>query len=585
MSLWNRVFLVLVWVLLALANKMFMTEMDSQICSGMYSKQDWSGPTDPYIKLNVQQFQKFRSDSRDTDIDISIVIFEYRDIDQLGIDLGDGRTRYICDDYMVTMGFCDPDQLNQFVLSGNSTRHEVLVTDLQSLGDNNITYHIRDTGYYCVASYSPTTVDSKVYANDYKVLVNFQNAFGSLSAAEIPKLPLYGLLAICYASSLCIYLFQVFRHRTELLLLQKYLALFFVFLTVENILIWSLYEVQNNNKRYPLPSGIKFYLFFVSILNSFKITFSFFLLLIIALGYGFVYPKLNKKLMTRCKILAGVHFLFGVLYLSVNYIRETSVSTTPSTSTTGQASSNTGSYLSLLTTIPVAITMAVFYFLILSSLSKTVKHLTDNRQVVKLSMYKKLFNLIFASLLAMILALVITTAVFFNDSVTNAIEKFWKFNRVLMDFWPSALYFFVFLGIAVIWRPTDTSYMLAVSQQIPTTDLEANSNNNNNNISQQYGTEFELDDLQSNDESSPENPFADPKKKASTMNDDDSIDFGLDENEQDEFQSASVKNVKPPIPSSQDSDNATTVFELGDVEDEDPEFDEWERTTPRNKKD
>ncbi|ODV96487.1 hypothetical protein PACTADRAFT_19724, partial [Pachysolen tannophilus NRRL Y-2460] len=451
------------------ANKAFVTWKDSQVCTGMYSKNDWSGNiNNPFIKLNLQSFQNEAGNS--DDIDVSVVIFEYRDIDTIGVEV-DGVERYICDESLIALDYCNTSMQNTFILESNATSYnQVLSTRLTEIGDNDLTYFVKETGYYCVATYSAT-------ATNYKILINFQNAFGNLAASEISKLPLYGLLAVIYAVCLCIYLFQVFKHRAELLLLQKYLAGFFIFLTVENILIWSLYDVQNNNKRYPLPAGIKFYMFFISVLNSFKISFSFFLLLIISLGYGVVYPKLNKKLMLKCKLLGLIHFIFGVFYLIVK----------------SSNSSWKNSLLTLLSTLPLAITLTIFYFLILSSLSKTVKFLTENRQIIKLNMYKKLFKLIFFSLLMMVLAMVIVTLLFFNDSVTNAIEKFWKFNDVLMDFWPSCLYFVVFIGIAIIWRPTDTSYMLAASSQLPQNDSEANAGMGH----QMQGTEFELDDLQS----------------------------------------------------------------------------------------
>lgn len=51
----------------------------------------------------------------------------------------------------------------------------------------------------------------------------------------------------------------------------------------------------------------------VAILNAGRNSFSFFLLLIVCLGYGVVKPSLGKTMIT-VRILAIMHFIFGVIY-------------------------------------------------------------------------------------------------------------------------------------------------------------------------------------------------------------------------------------------------------------------------------
>ena len=57
-----------------------------------------------------------------------------------------------------------------------------------------VNYGIKETGYYCIrsAAYTPGDVE-------YRAVVEFRNAFGELSAAQIAKLPLYSGLTIAYA--------------------------------------------------------------------------------------------------------------------------------------------------------------------------------------------------------------------------------------------------------------------------------------------------------------------------------------------------------------------------------------------------
>lgn len=58
------------------------------MCSGIYSKKDWDGPSDSYIDVvlkpeNSEEFQ---------DEWIALIIFEYRNVGLIGVDLpGDGN--------------------------------------------------------------------------------------------------------------------------------------------------------------------------------------------------------------------------------------------------------------------------------------------------------------------------------------------------------------------------------------------------------------------------------------------------------------------------------------------------------------
>jgi hypothetical protein len=59
--------------------------------------------------------------------------------------------------------------------------------------------------------------------------------------------------------------------------------------------------------------GSKVFLIVVGILNAFRNSFSFFLLLIVCMGYGVVKPSLGKT-MVYVRWLAIAHFVFGLAY-------------------------------------------------------------------------------------------------------------------------------------------------------------------------------------------------------------------------------------------------------------------------------
>lgn len=59
--------------------------------------------------------------------------------------------------------------------------------------------------------------------------------------------------------------------------------------------------------------GSKVLMIIVAVLNAGRNSFSFFLLLIVCMGYGVVKPSLGKT-MIYVRYLAGGHFVFGLIY-------------------------------------------------------------------------------------------------------------------------------------------------------------------------------------------------------------------------------------------------------------------------------
>src|SRR5258708_36065675 len=103
-----------------------------------------------------------------------------------------------------------------------------------------------------------------------------------------------------------------------------------------------------------------------AVLNAGRNFFSFFLLLIVCMGYGVVKPSLGKT-MVYVRILAIAHFVFGVIYSVA------SLSITP----------DSAGPLVLLVILPLAATLTAFYVWTLNALNMTMKDLTDRRQNTK----------------------------------------------------------------------------------------------------------------------------------------------------------------------------------------------------------
>ncbi len=187
----------------------------------MYSRKAWGGSREPVIQVNFEK----QTPEGDQDPVISTIIFEWRDEKFVGryltpdaisvwtlmldcyppfygpatyhmlmLWLWARKKEYICDEESVQAKLCNSTQLGQFVVTPDAAKStNPIVTQAVHVKDAApITYPIKRTGYYCVGTYGFS-------AQTYKGVVEFRNAFGELSAAQIAKLPFYGGLTIVYA--------------------------------------------------------------------------------------------------------------------------------------------------------------------------------------------------------------------------------------------------------------------------------------------------------------------------------------------------------------------------------------------------
>lgn len=112
----------------------------------------------------------------------------------------------------------------------------------------------------------------------------------------------YAVLAAGW-TALCI------KHRRELLPIQHYLSATLALLVIEMLFVWSYYKYLNDVGA---PAVAKILLIVVSVLNAGRHSLTLFLLLITAMGYGIMRQTLGP-VMLKIRLLAAVHFVFGVL--------------------------------------------------------------------------------------------------------------------------------------------------------------------------------------------------------------------------------------------------------------------------------
>lgn len=213
---------------------------------------------------------------------------------------------------------------------------------------------------------------------------------------------------------------------------------------------WGFYDYQNNHGSNALA---KVLLIIVSILNAGRNSFSFFLLLIVCMGYGVVKPSLGKT-MVYVRFLAIAHFVFGVIYAVA------SLSITPD---------NAGP-LVLFVILPLAGTLTAFYVWTLNSLNYTMKDLLERKQSVKAMMYKKLWWCILASIVVIFGFFFLNSFTFAERSAPDFVPLHWKTRWFILDGWLNLVYMVDIAYVAYLWRPTANNRRFAMSDEIAQDD-------------------------------------------------------------------------------------------------------------------
>lgn len=228
--------------------------------------------------------------------------------------------------------------------------------------------------------------------------------------------------------------------------MQNYITAILVFLIVEQLMTWGFYNYQN---IHGINVVAKVLMIIVAVLNAGRNAFSFFLLLIVCMGYGVVKPSLGRT-MVYVRILAIAHFVFAVVY-SI-----TSLSITP----------DSAGPLVLLIVLPLAGTLTAFYVWTLNSLNATMKDLIDRRQKTKALMYKKLWWCILGSIIVIFGFFFLNSFAFAGRNDENFVPDHWKSRWFVLDGWLNIVYLFDITFVAYLWRPTANNRRFAMSEEV-----------------------------------------------------------------------------------------------------------------------
>ncbi|KAJ7597591.1 lung seven transmembrane receptor-domain-containing protein [Mycena floridula] len=322
-----------------------------------------------------------------------------------------------------------------------------------------IQYLVRKTGYYCVAIV-PMTVQHSLTPTEpvhpqYKGKVLFRNTFdGKLPATDYPKVNFYLIMFLLYSVFGGLWGWMCYQNLNELLPIQYYLSGLVGLLVIEMVANWGYYRYLNAHGK---STASTVFLIVVAILDAGRNSMSFFMLLVVSLGLSVVKESLGSR-MIRCQILAGAHFIFGILY-AVGIVELELESTT--------------ALVLLLFVIPLAFTLSGFLLWIMYALNATITQLRSRKQHYKLSMFEKLNRVLLGTVVVIAVFFVVSSFSFSGRLAEDYAANSWKSRWWLLDGWLALLYFVSFVAISYLWRPSPNNRRLAMSDELAQDEADA----------------------------------------------------------------------------------------------------------------
>ncbi|SNX86165.1 related to PTM1 - member of the major facilitator superfamily [Melanopsichium pennsylvanicum] len=416
---------------------------------------------------------------------VATMFYEFADFDKLGKYSGDkdafgfSLKSYICTAKAVQEALCKNEDMGNFIVDESTGKAKTVQLERLELGstgskeEKTLRYNVTETGYYCFAEVPLLSLeDNPNGAGDLSVhasftgRVEFFNSFkGNLPAAEYPKLNFYFTMTIAYIALGAYWLWLCIKHKDQLLTVQYFISGTIAFLVIEMAAQWIYYSYLNNhlidffrirevNGATSVTAVARFLLVLTSVLDAGRNSVSFFLLLIVAMGYGVIRPNLEKKVMMRVRMLTAAHFVFGVLY-SIGIVL---------------IQLDQGGAWVFAFIFPLAMTLTAFLTWIMNSLNRSIEYLTQRKQTFKRSMFVKLHRILIAAVAVIFGFFIISSVAFSQSSGQGFAPNTWRYRWFLLDGWLALLYFSVFAAIAWVWRPTGSNMRLAMSDEIATED-------------------------------------------------------------------------------------------------------------------
>lgn len=376
----------------------------------------------------------------------SVAIYDFNDEVSF---LTDFETVELCgSEDTIKKGKCEEKDEGKFIIQtpkppSNNYINEVVYVSVGESDPAETIFTVKDTGYYC-ALVIPTDYDRDTDGINNVVSIDIVQSIGLLPGIHYPKLIFYGVLMVVYGGLALAWSYQLYKYWHKILKLQIYIGGTLAYITFEMALNYGF--LMNFNKTGKVNSAL---LIFSAASNAGRISLSFFLLLLVSLGYGVVRYTLGPNLFRKIILLTVIHFVFGVVYgLTTLMVQKYTL------------------LLILVAIVPLSIAITVFYFWILNSIKLTRDHLKQNNQVIKLEMYDKLNRILMGSCVFIILFFILDILYFMDQASDFWWQKHWKSRWFMLDGWLNILYLLVFCSIAYLWRPNEKNERYGLQQLV-----------------------------------------------------------------------------------------------------------------------
>ncbi|KAG5439411.1 hypothetical protein PCANB_001985 [Pneumocystis canis] len=402
-------------------------------CSGMYAKHK----ENKYGSSIKVEFDKLNNMG---EVDITYIIFEWKDLKYIGKKLpSNNKTLFICNSLAIHENLCDENDINTFLINPDKKNTSIVTQKINVKKSSLIEYKVNKTGYYCISS-----IPSNLIGNI--ATIRWNNYYGKLQASEYPKLSFYAFMIAVYLFIGLFWSFFYIKHKNDILSIQKYIMAIIIFLIFEMIILREYYEYININGY---NTGSFIYLLIVSMINAGRISFSFFILLIISMGYSIVKTNLGSK-MRKSILLSILHFLFSIIYIiltALNYWK------------------NFIPFILILTFLSSS-TLWAFYCWTIYSLTQTITDLTHRKQYSKALIYKKLLITLIFTILLILIYSIFRIIFIFRENILKFASSYWRFRWFVLYGFLDILYLTVFITNLILWRPSSININLAMSDDI-----------------------------------------------------------------------------------------------------------------------
>ena len=280
------------------------------------------------------------------------------------------------------------------------------------------------------------------------VKIKMKGEYGYLSAADWPLLPFYSVMCGVYTLYGIAWLIMCFLNWRDLLRIQFWIGSVIFLGMLEVSLFLGEYTSLNSSGQ-----SIRGSVLTAEIVSSGKRALSRMLIIIVALGFGIVKPRLGLQL-RQVMLVGGLYFVIGAFEGCLRGIQP----------------KNDPSKAALLAAVPLAIIDAGICYWIFMSLYQTLQALKLRRNLVKLLLYRRFANCLIFSILASIAFLCWQIKIHRLQTCITDWKNLW-FDEA---FW-HILFAFILLVIMFLWRPSINSQRFAADSYTKEVNLDDSS--------------------------------------------------------------------------------------------------------------